>query len=190
MYHITPAMNSFIVRAIGIIHSPYLSRDDAPRQGRFSDALITLEILPEFAEGLQDVEQEPHHIVLYWLDRSDRNKLKAIPPHTGIEHGCLPHALPIARTRLEFALSNSSAGKETCFLCEVLMRSMEHHYLILNPTRQISIGYNNKRPQFLQASPHLYCMQRITDESIVVKFSSEIFLKEASHDKKRYQKEG
>jgi hypothetical protein len=54
---------------------------------------------------------------------------------------------------------------------------MEHHYLILNPTRQISIGYNNKRPQFLQASPHLYCMQRITDESIVVKFSSEIFLK-------------
>jgi tRNA-Thr(GGU) m(6)t(6)A37 methyltransferase TsaA len=87
MHPITPAMNSFIVRAIGIIHSPYLSRDDAPRQGRFSDALVTLEILPEYCEGLQDVEQEPHHIVLYWLDRSDRNKLKAIPPHTGIEHG-------------------------------------------------------------------------------------------------------
>jgi formylmethanofuran dehydrogenase subunit E len=87
MHPVTQARNSFIVTAIGIIHSPYLSRDDAPRQGRFSDALVTLEILPEFAEGLQDVEQEPHHIVLYWLDRSDRNKLKAIPPHTGIEHG-------------------------------------------------------------------------------------------------------
>jgi tRNA-Thr(GGU) m(6)t(6)A37 methyltransferase TsaA len=87
MHVITPAMNSFIVTAIGIIHSPYLSRDDAPRQGRFSDALVTLEILPEYCEGLQDVEQEPHLIVLYWLDRSDRNKLKAIPPHTGIEHG-------------------------------------------------------------------------------------------------------
>jgi tRNA-Thr(GGU) m(6)t(6)A37 methyltransferase TsaA len=87
MYHITPAMNSFIVRAIGIIHSPYLSRDDAPRQGRFSDALITLEILPEFSEGLQDVDEDPYLIVLYWLDRSDRNKLKAIPPHSGIEHG-------------------------------------------------------------------------------------------------------
>jgi len=86
MYYITPAMNSFIVKAIGIIHSPYLSRDDAPRQVRFSDALITLEILPEFAEGLQDIDKETHHIVLYWLDRSDRNKLKAIPPHTGIEH--------------------------------------------------------------------------------------------------------
>jgi tRNA-Thr(GGU) m(6)t(6)A37 methyltransferase TsaA len=87
MNPMTPARNSFIVTVIGIIHSPYLSRDDAPRQGRFSEALVTLEILPEFSEGLQDVEQEPYLIVLYWLDRSDRNKLKAIPPHTGIEHG-------------------------------------------------------------------------------------------------------
>jgi formylmethanofuran dehydrogenase subunit E len=79
--------NSFVVTPIGIIRSPYLSRDDAPRQGRFSDALVTLEILPEFAEGLQDIEQEPHLIVLYWLDRSNRTTLKAIPPHTGVEHG-------------------------------------------------------------------------------------------------------
>ena len=73
--------------AIGIIHSPYLSRDDAPRQGRFSDALVTLEILLEYCEGLQDFEQESYLIVLYWLDRSVRNKLRATPPHTGIEHG-------------------------------------------------------------------------------------------------------
>jgi formylmethanofuran dehydrogenase subunit E len=87
MHSVTQARNSFIVTAIGIIHSPYLSRDDAPRQGRFSDALFTLEILPEYCEGLQDVEQEPHLLVLYWLDRANRNKLKATPPHTGIEHG-------------------------------------------------------------------------------------------------------
>ena len=87
MYSVTQARNSYIVTAIGKIHTTYLSRDDAPRQGRFSDALVTLEILPEYCEGLQDVEQEPYLIVLYWLDRSDRNKLKVIPPHTGIEHG-------------------------------------------------------------------------------------------------------
>jgi tRNA-Thr(GGU) m(6)t(6)A37 methyltransferase TsaA len=87
MHSVTQARNSFIVTAIGNIHTPYLSRDDAPRQGRFSDALVTLEILPEYCECLQDVEQEPYLIVLYWLDRSDRNKLRAIPPHAGIEHG-------------------------------------------------------------------------------------------------------
>jgi tRNA-Thr(GGU) m(6)t(6)A37 methyltransferase TsaA len=82
-----PVRNSFVVTPIGTIRSPYQTREDAPRQGRFSDALVALEILPEFTEGLQDVEQQPHLIVLYWLDRSNRTALKAIPPHTGIEHG-------------------------------------------------------------------------------------------------------
>jgi len=82
-----PVRNSFVVTPIGIVHSPFHTREDTPRQGRFSDALVTLEILPEFTEGLQDVEQQPHLIVLYWLDRSNRTALKAIPPHTGIEHG-------------------------------------------------------------------------------------------------------
>jgi hypothetical protein len=135
----TPYGNSFIVKAIGMIHSPYLSRVDAPRQGRFSDALVTLEILPDFAEGLQDIEQESHLIVLYWLDRSNRATLMAIPPYTGIEVVFLQHALPIAQTQLEFALLPSSAVKGTSCSCEVLMRSMEHHYLISNPIRQFSI---------------------------------------------------
>ena len=82
-----PVRNSIVVTPIGTIRSPYQTREDAPRQGRFSDALITLEILPEFTEGLQDVEQQPHLIVLYWLDRANRTALKAIPPHTDIEHG-------------------------------------------------------------------------------------------------------
>jgi len=82
-----PVRNSFVVTPIGTIRSPYQTREDAPRQGRFSDALVALEILPEFTEGLKDVEQQPHLIVLYWLDRSNRTALKAIPPHTGIEHG-------------------------------------------------------------------------------------------------------
>ena len=82
-----PVGNSFVLTPIGTIRSPYQTREDAPRQGRFSDALVALEILPEFTEGLNDVEQQPHLIVLYWLDRSNRTALKAIPPHTGIEHG-------------------------------------------------------------------------------------------------------
>ena len=111
-----PVKNSFVVTAIGIIHSPFRTLDDAPRQGRFSDALVTLEILPEFSEGLQDVEVQTHLIVLYWLDRSNRTTLKAIPPHTGIEHGVFATRSPNRRIRLEFALSNSSNGKKTAFL--------------------------------------------------------------------------
>jgi tRNA-Thr(GGU) m(6)t(6)A37 methyltransferase TsaA len=82
-----PVSGSFALTSIGIIHSPFQALGDAPLQGRFSDAVITLEILPEFTEGLQDVEHHPHLIVLYWLDRSDRTVLRAIPPHSGNEHG-------------------------------------------------------------------------------------------------------
>jgi tRNA-Thr(GGU) m(6)t(6)A37 methyltransferase TsaA len=82
-----PSRGSLTVTPIGIIHSPFQVRGDAPRQGRFSDAVHTLELLPEFIEGLQDIEHHPRLIILYWLDRSDRTALKATPPHTGIEQG-------------------------------------------------------------------------------------------------------
>ena len=34
------------LQPIGIIHSPYQERQDAPRQGRLSDKEMTLEIFP------------------------------------------------------------------------------------------------------------------------------------------------
>ena len=66
---------------IGIIHSPFQTREEAPHQGRFSDEECTIEISEKFSEGLQDIEHSPFLIVLYWLDRADRTALKAVPPH-------------------------------------------------------------------------------------------------------------
>ena len=85
--HMIAVRGPFELTPVGIIHSPFRERDDAPRQGRFSDTESMLEILPEFTDGLQDVEHHPHLIVLYWLDCSNRATLKVTPPHTGIEHG-------------------------------------------------------------------------------------------------------
>jgi tRNA (adenine37-N6)-methyltransferase len=72
---------------IGVIHSPYRVKGDAPHQGRLSPTTSEIEIFPEFAEGLKDVAERPHLIVLYWLDRADRGTLTAIPPHSNEEHG-------------------------------------------------------------------------------------------------------
>ena len=77
----------FEVIPIGTIHSPFKIPEDAPRQGRFSDAESVIEIYEPYVPGLQDVECEKHLVVLYWLDRADRTALAATPPHTGIEHG-------------------------------------------------------------------------------------------------------
>lgn len=65
---------------IGIIHSPYLERQDAPRQGRLSDHEVILEIYPEFSLALKDIEKVSHIFVLYWGDRANRDVLQSPTP--------------------------------------------------------------------------------------------------------------
>jgi formylmethanofuran dehydrogenase subunit E len=82
----------FEVIPIGVIHSPYKTIAETPRQGRLSPVESTIEIFPSFVQGLRDVEPLMHLVVLYWLDRADRTVLSAAPPHTGRVHGFLPLA--------------------------------------------------------------------------------------------------
>ena len=72
---------------IGVIHSPYRKKGDAPHQGRLSPTTSEIEIFPDYADGLKDIAERPHLIILYWLDRADRHTLTAIPPHSRKEHG-------------------------------------------------------------------------------------------------------
>ena len=92
------------LKPIGVIHSPYLRRGDAPRQGRLSDKESTIEVLPAYAEGLYDVELHPHLIVLYWLDRAGRDILKATPPGTRTEHGVFATRSPDRPNPIGFAV--------------------------------------------------------------------------------------
>jgi len=65
---------------IGVIHSPYKERGDAPRQGSLLDNEITLEIYPQFVDGLKNITSASHLIVLYWCDRADRSVLQSPTP--------------------------------------------------------------------------------------------------------------
>lgn len=69
-----------MIDPIGVIHSPYKERSEAPRQGRHSDDEIVLEVFGQFSDALLDIESYTHLIVLYWGDRADRGVLQAIPP--------------------------------------------------------------------------------------------------------------
>lgn len=68
------------LKPIGVIHSPYLERQDAPHQGRMSDKKMTLEIFPEFGDALKGIERVSHILVLYWGDRSNREILQSKTP--------------------------------------------------------------------------------------------------------------
>jgi len=66
---------------IGVIHSPYQSRVQAPRQGRISNNEIVIEVFPDFTPALRGIDQYSHLIVLYWGDRSNREVLQSTTPH-------------------------------------------------------------------------------------------------------------
>ena len=79
----------FEVRPIGVVRSPYRNTADIPKGlGAKHEAEGTLEILPEFAPGLKDIEGFSHLFVLWEFDRSQDFDLVAHPPSDeGRPHG-------------------------------------------------------------------------------------------------------
>jgi len=75
------------LKQIGVIHSPYKEKKDAPRQGRTKEEQFIIEIYPEYAAGLKDIEDASHLIVLYWFDKGDRNTLLTKTPSDDSVHG-------------------------------------------------------------------------------------------------------
>ncbi len=76
---------SAVVQFIGIIHSPYHTPSEAPRQG--NDELFSIELYPEYEQGLQDIEGFSHIYLLYWLHQSKGYNLIVQPPWNTGKHG-------------------------------------------------------------------------------------------------------
>ena len=73
---------------IGHVRSPFQSTSEIPKGlGAQHEAEGRLEILPEFAPGLQDIEGFSHLIVLWAFDRSGGFDLVFTPPADDRPHG-------------------------------------------------------------------------------------------------------
>ena len=72
-------------KPIGVIHSPFKTRAEAPRQGR--DEILRIEIHREYEDGLKDVEGFSHLHVFYWLHESKGYSLSVNTPWDTQPHG-------------------------------------------------------------------------------------------------------
>lgn len=99
----------FEFQQIGIIHSPYKTKEECPVQGRAApDGRGTVEVYPEFEKGLQDIESFSYIILFYIFDRAGKIVLKRKPfldddPH-GIfatRHPCRPNSIGMSIVKLE-----------------------------------------------------------------------------------------
>ena len=69
----------FVLRPIGVIHSPFTDSAQTPIQSSRSNAIGTIEIFMDFVVGLKDVEGFSHLILLYIFHRSSGYELHVKP---------------------------------------------------------------------------------------------------------------
>jgi tRNA-Thr(GGU) m(6)t(6)A37 methyltransferase TsaA len=95
----------FEIRVIGHARTPWRRREDAPHQpSAASDAAGVLEILPELAPGLADLDGLTRIWIVALLDRSSGFALKVKPPRGGPKRGVFATRAPNRPSQI--ALSN------------------------------------------------------------------------------------
>jgi tRNA (adenine37-N6)-methyltransferase len=100
--------NKVCYQPIGIIRSSHLEADKTPIQPIYAkDTEGRAEILPEFAEGLCDLEGFSHIYLIYHFHRAGSAKLKVKPFIQDIERGlfatrapCRPNPIGLSVVRL------------------------------------------------------------------------------------------
>lgn len=91
---------------VGVIHTLYKERGQAPRQGRLSENEATLEIFPPFAPALKGIERCSHLIVLYWGDRANREVLQSPTPFSEAPVGVFASRSPNRPNPIAFCVAD------------------------------------------------------------------------------------
>lgn len=100
-------MNTWIKR-IGVIHTSLVEKKDAPIQSSRSDLPGTVEVFPQYLEGLDGVEEFSHIYLLYGFHRSEPEVTLKVRPFLDDQmHGifstrcpCRPNLLGLSVVRL------------------------------------------------------------------------------------------
>lgn len=70
---------TYLIRPIGVVHSPLKRREDAPRQGWKGAPAAWIELDPAYRDGLQGVESGHKLVIITWLHLSERDILQVHP---------------------------------------------------------------------------------------------------------------
>lgn len=90
-----PPPEDAALRFIGVIRTPFTSRDLCPRQGRFDGPDCRLVLHEPWAAGLAGLERYAHADVLYWLHQSRRDLVLQSPRSDGALRGVFSLRSPV-----------------------------------------------------------------------------------------------
>jgi tRNA-Thr(GGU) m(6)t(6)A37 methyltransferase TsaA len=103
-----------VFNSIGVIHSPFREKDHTPIQGSLSKATGTVEVFPEYAEGLRDIEGFSHIFLIYQFHQPEACTLLRKPfldnaKERGIfatRHFCRPNPIGLSIVELKSVKGN------------------------------------------------------------------------------------
>ena len=98
------------VTFIGIIHSSYKTRADAPSQGR--DEICEIEIFKEYEAGLKDIDGFSHLHIFYWLHESKNYTISVHTPWDRKPHGLFATRSPNRVNPIAYAVVELLEKKE------------------------------------------------------------------------------
>lgn len=96
------------LQPIGVIHSPHKEANGTPVQASLAIGIGgTVEVFPQFAAGLKDLEGFERIWLVYWFDRAKQAELVVTPYLDPAPHGlfatrapCRPNPIGISAVRL------------------------------------------------------------------------------------------
>ncbi len=89
---------------IGVINSPFTTKENSPHQGRYSTQTSKITVFDEFVEGLDGLAVNKYLIILYWQDSAERDKLKVIPHGKTKKRGIFSTRAPVRPNPIAFCL--------------------------------------------------------------------------------------
>lgn len=70
------AVSSIELRPIGVSRTPYETRDACPASGWYRESVCTIELYPEYRDGLAGLEPSAKIFVLWWFHLAHRDVLR------------------------------------------------------------------------------------------------------------------
>jgi len=94
-------LDNILLKPIGIVHSPFTEKSTAPLQSSaVSDAKGIVEIFPQYAEGLKDIEGFSHIFLLYFFHLAGEVQLVRLPFLDDVPRGIFAIRHPARPNRL------------------------------------------------------------------------------------------
>jgi tRNA-Thr(GGU) m(6)t(6)A37 methyltransferase TsaA len=103
----------FPMQPIGVIHTPFTEKGEMPIQASRSQAIGSVEVYPDFVDGLKDLDGFSHIIILYAFHQSSGYSLRIKPFLDDQERGLFatryparPNPIGLSIVALKFVRDN------------------------------------------------------------------------------------